>query len=462
MVLPVATRRPRRGVATRLLAGALLLQLGAAALTVGLLQDEPAAPPAVTATRARAVPPLPAPAPVDSRAAALAERASSVRRTLEQRAQALLERDRSAFLASVHPDAQALRERQSALFDALAQVPLGTWTYTLDSTREPRPDARLDRRYGTGQWWAPGVQLHYALAGIDPRPVVVDHHLTFARAGQRWLLAADDDFALQGRVTPRALWDRGPVLAVRTGGVLVLGRPAQRDLLEEVATLTAAAVPKVTRVWGPWSGAVAVLVPASAQEMSGLLGGGTDLSQIAAVATAELRGGADGYDPTGDRVVVNPDTFGGLGGLGRRVVLTHEVTHVATRRASGPALPSWLAEGFADFVGYRDVDVPVAVSARRLAREVRAGRLPAALPADEDFDGSNPRLSLAYEGAWLAVRTLVDQHGEDGLLRLYRSVGGSRAAVPAQALEQGLAEELGTTSADLTADWRSALSRQLG
>jgi hypothetical protein len=206
-----------------------------------------------------------------------------------------------------------------------------------------------------------------------------------------------------------------------------------------------------------------VLVPTSGQEMSDLLGSDSDLSQIAAVATAELGGGSGEFDPSGDRILVNPDTFGRLGQLGRRVVLTHELTHVATRRATGPAVPAWLAEGLADYVAYRDIDLPLALSARELRADVRAGRLPAALPADGDFDGGNDALAQAYEQAWLAVRLLADVHGQDALLRFYRVVGARRGgAPPATAVEEALQAELGTTTAQLVEDWRASLQRDLG
>jgi hypothetical protein len=258
------------------------------------------------------------------------------------------------------------------------------------------------------------------LEGFDARPIAVDHHLTFVLRGGRWVLGADDDFALQGRPTPRAIWDRGPVVAVRGEGVLVLGHPAQRRLLDQVAGLAAASVPRVTAAWGPWDERVVVLVPDDTAELAGLLGSTADLSRIAAVATAELRGGEGEYDPAGDRVLVNPQTFVGLGAVGRQVVVTHEVTHVATRRASGPAVPGWLAEGFADLVGYSGVDLPLSVVAGDLAAEVRAGQVPGALPVDADFEGGSPRLSQAYQGAWLAVRLLDERHGRAALLRFYR------------------------------------------
>ncbi len=462
MVAPDRTRRRPRPALLHVVALAVVLHLGAALVSATVLEDGERVAPRAAPARARAVPPTgPAASPV---ATALptprVERADAVRRLLEERSRAVLERDRRAFLATVDPSASELVQRQAAAFDALAAVPLASWYYVLAGTSSP-PDERLDRRYGRGRWWGPQVTLRYALAGFDERPLVVDHHLTFVLRDGRWLLAADDDFALQGRATPRAIWDHGPVVAVRDDGILVLGHPAQRRLMNQVASLTAAAVPRVTAAWGPWRKRVVVLVPDDAQELARLLGSQGDLSRIAAVATAELRGGKGNYDPAGDRVLVNPETFAGLGAIGRQVVLTHEVAHVATRRANGPAVPGWLAEGFADLVGYTGVDLPLSVTAADLAAEVRAGRVPAALPVDADFEGGSPRLSQAYQGGWLALRLLDERHGRAALLRFYRAVGARRGVPPARAVEDALQAELGTTTAALTADWRAFLQRRL-
>ena len=439
------------------MASALALQLTAALGAVALV-DRPSPRPGPEATaRARVAP------AGEAQAQAQAVREQQVRQLLAERGGALLRRDRSAFLAGVDPAAQDLRRRQAALFDALEEVPLGIWRYALDASSERPPDTLLDRAYGRGRWWAPGVTLEYGLAGFDERPTVAVHHLTFVQRGGRWLLAADDDFAEVGLATPRALWDRGPVVTERVDDVLVLGRPSARRLLRNVATLTAAAVPRVDDVWGrDWRRGAVVVVPTSAGEMRELLGAGNDLSQIAAVATAELTGSAGEFAPTGDRIVVNPDTFSRLGQLGRRVVLTHELTHVATRRATGPAVPAWLAEGFADYIGYQGVDLPLGLSARELQRDVREGRLPTVLPRDGDFDGGNASLAQAYEGSWLAVRLIAQQYGQDALLRFYRRVGAQRDLDAAEAVDRALRTELGTSTPALTRAWRDALQRDLG
>lgn len=446
--------------ASRLVAVLLVLQLSAAVGAAALVEPPAPLAPRASTTQARVAPPVAAehPESLQSREARLA----AVEQLLADRAGALLRRDQAAFLAVLDPAATALRDRQSKLFEALEQVPLSVWRYRVDAATQRPSDREMDRRYGRDRWWAPDVTLEYSLAGFDDRPTASIHYLTFVQRDGRWLIGADDDFAAVGLETTRALWDRGPVVAERVDDVLVLGRPAARRLLRNVAALGAAAVPRVSDVWGSsWRQGVVVLVPSSAKEMQELLGSTDDLSQIAAVATAELAGGSGGFDPSSDRVLVNPDTFGRLGQLGRQVVLTHEVTHVATRRATGPAMPVWLAEGLADYIGYQAVDLPLALSARELRKDVRAGTVPTTLPADEDFSGANAKLAQAYEQSWLAVRLLADRYGEDAMLRVYRAVGAARDVEPTAAVDQALRAEVGLTLTAFTEDWQDSLRRDL-
>lgn len=455
-----AARARRRSA--RVVGIAAVAQLCAALAALALVAPSGQPPAPVRDARARAAP-LAVPS-VDPARVARQERSDAVTALLAQRSRAVLARDRTAFLATVDPAATALRTRQAATFDALAAVPLQQWDYALDGASERPDDLELDRRYGADRWWSPDVQLRYEIQGFDDRPVTADHHLTFVRRDGRWLLGADDDFAEVGLATPRALWDRGPVRAVRQGGVLVLGHPDVLPLMRDVATATGAAVPRVSAVWGAdWNRRAVVLVPESQHELAGLLSTSGDLSQIAAVATAELAAGsADPYDPSGDRILVNPDTFRRLGPLGRRVVLTHELTHVASRRATGPGVPAWLAEGLADYVGYTGVDVPLAVAARELKADVKAGRVPTRLPTDADFDGANPRLAQAYEQSWLAVRRLAERYGRDRMLAFYRATGAARAVTADEAVEQAVQDTFSSTTAAVTTDWQDYLRSRLG
>lgn len=454
-----AAPAPRRRLPAQLVAVAAVVQLLAAVFATTLVTAPAAAPAATVVARARVAPEVMSSA--DAAEAQRDARTAAVQRLLAARSRAVLQRDRAGFLATVDPRATALRTRQASVFDALQQVPIGTWTYTLDPSVERPPDAALDARYGAGTWWAPNVTFGYTLAGFDERPTTSEQHLTFVRRGGSWLLGADDDFAAVGLATTPALWDDGPVVAVRSDGVLALGHPASLPLLRDVAARVAAAVPAVTAVWGPgWSKRAVVIVPSTTAELSSLLGGSVTLGQIAAVATAELD--RRDYRPTGDRILINPENFAKIGPLGRRVVLTHELTHVASRAATGPEMPTWLAEGLADYVGYGGVGVPLSVSARELQADVRAGRAPTALPTNADFDGANLNLSQAYEGAWLAVRLIARQHGQDGMLAFYRAVGKARDGSSDDAVDAAFASQLGTTTAAFSAAWRADLQRQLG
>lgn len=448
----------RRRPSTRLIAVAAVLQLLAAIVAIGAL-DRPG--PAATPTDARArVAPAPVPA-VDPEQIARDARTDAVNQLLAARSKAVLDKDRAAFLATIDPEADGLLARQEKVFEALQQVPIGTWNYQLDPALGSAPNAQLDEKYGVGTWWAPDVTFGYSLDGFDERPTTFQHHLTFVERGGAWLLAADDDFDAIGRPTPPGLWDEGPVQAVRSDGVLVLGHPDSLALMKDLAALTAAAIPAVTKIWGPeWKQRAVVIVPDDADELAQLLDSEMDFSQIAAVATAELAGGDD-YDPAGDRILVNPDNFAGLGPVGRRVVLKHELTHVASRAATGPGVPAWLAEGLADYVGYTGVKVPLSVAARELKADVRAGRLPATLPTDADFDGGNLNLAQAYEQSWLAVRLLVEQMGRPGFLEFYRDVGARRGMSAEEAVQAEFAAR-GSSTAEFIEQWRAALTSQLG
>jgi len=450
--------RPRRRVLLTLLAGAIAAQLIASTAATAYLAAtaHPPSPP-VAGLLARTAPGLTGDISTIS-PAERTRRASAIRGLLERRSAALLVRDRTGFLAGVDPGSPAFRAKQAQLFDNLARVPLRSWSYVLDADHElPQSPSRLARYHAP--LWVPHLDVAYELAGFDTRPTVQRQYDTFVERAGRWYLGADDDFADAGGQTGRGLWDFGPVVVTPTPTSLVLGHPHTAATLRAVASVVDIAIPRVTAVWGrDWPGKVVVLVPDTQDELSRILLEGNDLSQIAAVATAELSG--SGRSPAGERIIVNPPNFAKLGTLGRDVVLTHEITHVASRAATTAATPTWLAEGFADYVGYLDTGVPVTAAAHELAVDVRAGRVPAALPTAADFAGSNPRLAQTYEMSWLACRLIAASTGRAGLVAFYRQVGAYHGA-PAAAVEAALSARVHVSTAQFTRSWRDAMVRQL-
>jgi hypothetical protein len=362
---------------------------------------------------------------------------AAVRALLDRRDRAVRTRDRAAFLSSV---AAAFRPQQQALFDDLAKLPLANWRQRADSG-EPVATAPGG--------WIVRLTLRYRLRGYDHTDVVRTQYLTFARRPGGVVIAGDG--AAEGFSDDTEIWDGGPLTVVRGHHSLVIGNSAPTARLRQIADRLDQAVPTVTGVAGRgWARSAVALVPATEAQTSALVGGAQSLREIAALATV-LPGphGTEGDD----RIVVSPVGFPKLNAIGRHVVLTHELTHVATHGAGDSRTPSWLIEGFADYVGYKGVAISVRSAARELRRDVADGKVPRALPGPQDFAGASGRLSQAYEEAWLACRMVAERYGEPRLVRLYRAAGRRPDAIR---------EVLGVDDAEFTAMWRSYLRRELG
>lgn len=402
-----------------------------------------------------------------------------VQALLDARAAALVARDRTAWLAAVGSDdavtapartaLDAFRTRTAAVFDRLAPVPLGTWRWTVTGGGPALSDQRAQQL--PARSWVVRTTLVWSLDGAGDDPVRRQQDLTAVPSGSGWALVDDAD----GETVPD-LWDLGDVGVVTTERAVVLGT-ADADALERTAEVTAPAAEGVDAVWGTdWPRRTVVEVPADQAQMARLLGRDDDagLDQIAAVTTGELVGGGAGAT-RGDHVVVNPTGFGRLAPVGQRVVLTHELTHVATRSGAVRAVPLWLSEGFADWVGYQGTGLSRQAVATDLLRQVRADGPPASLPTAADFDPTRTAdIGPAYSGAWLAVDALARRYGDAAVVDLYRAAsrdplpqapaatGGATDAVAAggtadAALDAALASTVGTDRAGVLALWRAEL-----
>jgi hypothetical protein len=262
-------------------------------------------------------------------------------------------------------------------------------------------------------------------------------------------------------VSATDLWDYGPVAVVRRPDVLVLGPPSMLARMHQVAADLHASLPRVTSVWGKdWARRVVAEVPRTQRELGAVTGATGDLTKLAALSSAEVSSTAGRPSPVGARISINPTTWPSLGPLGRLVVMTHELTHVASRADTGSQTPRWLQEGFADYVGFRGTGVPPTVVAKELAAQVRAGRLPSRLPANRRFAGSSATLATSYEQGWLACRLVAARAGQSGLVRFYRQVGTATSS-PGQAVGTALRRVLHLSTGRFIAIWRSYLRAQL-
>ena len=380
-------------------------------------------------------------------------RLTEVTALLRSRANAVLDHNRAAFMATVDPKAsQQFRDAQAAMFDNLANVPLSVWSYDVDQTDAVSVPKSA---FPADELWAPGVQLDYALDAVDRDPTSKQMGYLFARHGNKWYLASD---TATSRQTWRGPWDFGPVTATRTKSGLVLAHPGDADLANRIAAELDSDVAAVNAVWDqPWPREVAVLVPSSQDELKAFVGPEFAVDAIAAVAVADRVDNAD-HTAVGQRVVLNPDNAAKMPVASLKVVLRHEMTHVAARGYTVDGTPMWMLEGFANYVGYHDSGIPLAVGAADVADMVKNGTVPTDLPADGDFAATGDKINLAYDEAWTLTSFIADTFGQRALVMLYRRVAGGP---PGADLDVALHDVLGVDKAGLIAGWQDYLRRKL-
>lgn len=442
--VPPVRLSPRAAREPAILAGALVLAL-LAGVTVLLMHHRD------SASHGQATP----------SEAADSGNAAAVLAVLHRHANALLQRNPQAWAADLDqsPAAAGYAGRQRQVFANLAQVPLDAWRYVLIApVTDPQVLGPAAARLG-GQVVIVHVELQYALAKVDPAPTGKQLWLTGVRRATGWKLAADDDAAALGGPSWRGPWDFGQLVVRRGPHTLVLAHPAHRQDEAVFADLIETSLPVVTRVWGrDWNDQVAVLIPDTPQEFAAVTGDNADSHDLAAVAVADQV--SAGGLVLGARIVLTPGNLARLDAAGRRLVVGHELSHIASRAVTSDQMPAWLIEGMADYVGNLGSTLPVAVTAAELAAEVHAAKVPSALPSDHDFTGG-PRLPQAYEESWLACRLIADRAGQSGLVRFYKVVARAAGVDPATAVTVGLRQVLHTGLAAFTAAWRSYLVGRL-
>ncbi|WP_460366974.1 basic secretory protein-like protein, partial [Actinocorallia lasiicapitis] len=337
----------------------------------------------------------------------------------EARSRAVLARDRDSFLASVDPAEIGFQVREGELFDALFRVRFSRFAETV---------AAVEGELLT-------VHRAYRLQGFDTVDAVRTVHLRH-RAGR---LVGDG--GSEHRDAPD-FWSSPDLRAVQGGHALVLGDGA----LKEIAAQLDRSVPLVSAVVGrSWPQRAVALAPADAATAA-TLAGGQDLDTIVALAVAPPN--AD-RSPAPSRILISPDVWSRVNALGRRVVLTHELTHIALNSASDTKTPLWLVEGLADYIGYKGTGTPPRKAAKELTGALADGYRPTALPDRARFAAAP---SEAYQESWLACSYIAETHGEPALLDLYRL--SSHLPEP-----QAMRQALGTPS--ITPAWLAYLRSRL-
>jgi hypothetical protein len=358
-------------------------------------------------------------------------RLAAAQTLLSARAAALRARSKSAWMATLDAHGAAFRTRQSVEFDNLLKLPLSRFSY---SAPQPAPGLTVTRVHTVGpDAWAARVTGNYLLTGFDRGPLSFEATYTFVRRPGGWRIADDTD-----GVTPLQMWDLPGLRVIRGRSGIVVGN-APESRMREYGRIADVAVGRVSGVWGKdWNSHVVIVTPSTNSEFARLLLRSSDkgLDQVAAITQGVIE---PDRRAEGDRVVINPRAFTALQPLGRRVVITHELTHIAARSSTTSPTPIWLTEGMADYVGYSGLGLARARVASELLVLVRAGKGPKALPTDADFDPSKGKIAPSYSASWLAVSRLVDLYGQARVVAFYRAVGSTPAGGTDQPTSEAVA-----------------------
>ena len=129
-------------------------------------------------------------------------------------------------------------------------------------------------------------------------------------------------------------------------------------------------------------------------------------------------------------------------------VLRHEMAHSFVASRAGANCPTWVQEGFAQWLEGGD---PAREDAG-LAKIARSSRLPQLESLEQPFVGlSEKEAQVAYAGSLSAVAYIVKQYGSDGARRLIASL--ATGLKPAEALPAAL----GLSYAELQRSWEQKL-----
>jgi hypothetical protein len=365
-----------------------------------------------------------------------AGRAESAQRTLTDLVQALDHTDAAEATALATPQARPAIESMVANVKLLGLDQLG-----LRFVDDQSVLSASDRdRYGSAAW-AGTAELAYRLAGWDAQATRLETRFVFVRSGDRDLIAG-----VGGGDARTPLWLAGPVTADHAGRALVLaaGGKDQQHYLD----LARQALVDVGKVLPRWNGRLVLEVPGSEDQLDEALAAPKDQYANIAAVTTTVDGSLAPGSPV--HVFLNPRVFDGLGPRGAQVVVSHETTHVATD-ATFADMPTWLLEGFADYVALDHAGIPVDTAASQILARIRKDGPPDHLPTSAELDPTANGLGATYEEAWLAARFVARQFGEDKLVAFYRAVGAGTQ------VEAAFRSVLGTTEDAFVRQWRADL-----
>lgn len=331
-----------------------------------------------------------------------------IQQLLDGRSRAVNARDEQSFMQTVDPEPPDLVDRQRSWIRRASSIPLADYSLELDL----RDVGELSRGRQRRTFH---VVERYRLEGYDLDPAVNDLFLSFVKKGSSWYLASDKDTVDLGLLSSRALWEFGETRMKSSAHFLVLYHPPDEQRAQGVLDQAESALEVANRVWSlEWHKKVAILIPSDRKELKELIGATFDVSNFVAFASHGLEPeAADGWEPRGIRIIINPENFARYDAEGKRRILAHELVHVATRTQSGPFIPAFVDEGLAELT----LESSSGIAGLRRGFDSE-------LPDDWEFSaGSSNDISTSYREATAAALYIKQRWGLEKLLTFYQAIG---------------------------------------
>ena len=390
----------------------------------------------------------------------------------------------TALAADVTPSFQ---QQQASSFDHLRLLPIADFRYDRVRLADRAELVRLDKpgaadlvstesATSRGDHLVVTVSGTYRLSGFGAQRHFT-RYLTLTRHGAAPVVPSEHDWdharfsSDTDGPTQLQMWDLPDMRVARGTASLVVGNVSQARL-RGYARMADHAVSTVSRLWGrDWSRSAVLVAPARSDELLGLEGepvGGavrTGQEQVSAVTTGPVD---DLGRSRADQVMIAPSTWDQLVPEGRQVVITHELTHVATGWSTVAPVPRWLSEGLAEYLAYAEVRLPRDVVAAALLDRAKAGTFPGpdpGFPTDAEFDPATHDIAVSDNAAWLLCSVIADAHGREGLMAFYRRVAGwstpstGRAGEAARHTSQAVRDVLGVSEDQLLHQWLGEVDR---
>jgi hypothetical protein len=436
---PPPPPRRRVGWIVAALAGLLVLAVAAAVLVARLDAPLGSAQRAVGQRPAAMLPPDPY---------------NDLPKLLAKRAKAVLDDDRTAFMATVDKRQKGFYTEQATVFARMRTVPFSDFSYHLGSSLRPR--GSLKRRYAAAQVYQAQVEARFRFRGQDASPVIGRDSFTFVlTTASGWRIAGPGDRQMRGHDDVE-IWDGGQVRSARSARTLIVYHPGQEQLAARLLRAADRAYGQVAAAWtGRWERKAVILVPRDQNEAERLVGA-RDLSRVAAVASSSVESG-QAERVLGNRIVVNTTNVVRYDALNLQVLVTHEMTHVATRTL-GDGVPLVLVEGFADWAALKPVGLPLALTRPALDARVDAGRFDGALPSDAELRSGDA--ALAYDEGSSFCLWVDETYGVGKLQALYRQFKGSYSPGPIE-LDRGFRRVLGISARTAESRWAAWVRARL-